>query len=510
MVEAAVAADELLRRRRARASLPEYSRQIVIPGAPVSEDPEEWRFKPIETALAAHHLLLMETLQRISETSGGRVMVFMPPGAAKSTYTSVVFPTWCMGRSQSQIILGSYATDLARKHGKRARQIAGSQEYREIFGTTLRKDSTAANEWALDNGSEYMAAGLLAGLTGNRADGLLIDDPVAGRQEAESQAISDAVWNAYNDDARTRLKPHGWRAIVQTRWHENDLAGRILPENWNGESGRILCRDGHWWEVICLPAIADRSDDPLGRKIGEGLWPEWFPLSHWEEFKFPPRSWLSLYQQKPTAQEGDFFKREWFEPYRYTDLPKHMTVYMTGDFAVTADDGDFTDIGVFGVDEHDGVYVLDWWYGQTSADVWVKALVARARMWNPLWFVGETGPIRRAVEPLLKKEMEQQKHYVATEWLSGGDKASNARSFQGLASVGKIHFPRTEWAERVIDQLMRFPGGRYDDAVDACGLFGRFIDRTWKADVPKEPRPVSWDSPMRFKDFEPRRVARGS
>lgn len=346
---------------------------------------------------------------------------------------------------------------------------------------------------------------LLAGLTGNRADGLLIDDPVAGREEAESPTVSDKIWDAYCDDARSRLKPNSWRVIVQTRWHENDLAGRILPEKWNGESGLIQCRDGHAWEIICLPAICDRSDDPLGRKIGEGLWPEWFPMSHWEEFKFPPRSWLSLYQQKPTAEEGTYFKREWFR--YYTERPQHMTVYMSGDFAVTDGDGDYTELGVWGVDPLDNIYLLDWWHGQTSADVWVKALVNLARKWEPVWFIGETGPIRRAIEPILRKEMELQSHYFAMEWLSGGDKAANARPFQALCSVGKVHFPKTTDGARVIDQLLRFPAGKYDDAVDTCGLFGRFIDRTWKANAPKEQKPVTWDDPMLIKDVSPHRIA---
>lgn len=160
MIAPSAAASELLARRAARGSLIAYSQKIIIPGAPVSEDPDEQWFVPVESKTAAHHRLLMNTLQRISETPNGRAMVFMPPGSAKSTYTSVVFPTWAMGRKPgTQIILGSYATDLAKKHGRRARQIVGSREYRAIFDTGLRTGLAAANEWALENGSEYMSAG---------------------------------------------------------------------------------------------------------------------------------------------------------------------------------------------------------------------------------------------------------------------------------------------------------------------------------------------------------------
>lgn len=508
MLTRAEAAAELLKRRQAKESLIEFSQQVDIPGRPITDQTDEDRFQAVETPIAAHHRLLMETLQRISETPNGRVMVFMPPGSAKSTYASVVFPAWFLGRCPGkQVILASYATNLAKKHGRRTRQLVATPRYREIFETTLAKDQSAANEWALTNNSEYMAGGILAGLTGNRADGLIVDDPVAGRDEAESEVIRAKTKDAYNDDARTRLKPGGWRALIQTRWHEDDLAGSILPEKWAGESGPITCRDGHIWEVICLPAECDRSDDPLGRSLGEGLWPEWFTPGHWDEFKSSPRSWLSLYQQKPTAEQGSFFKREWVR--YYNELPEELSQYMTGDFAVSEDKGDFTDMGNFGVDSQGNVYVHDWWFGQTTADAWINALLNKVVAHKPLWFVGEGGVIRRSVEPFLKKEMENRRTYVALEWLaSSHDKPSQARSFQALMSAGKVYWPKpskeTAWVERVIDQLLRFPSGKYDDAVDACSLFGRFIDKVWNAvEIPKK-KEIQFDAPLVIQDFEPR------
>lgn len=501
------AAQELLRRQAARNDLIAFAKQVDIPGKPING--AEDQFGVIESPVAAHHELLLRTLQRISETPGGRAMVFMPPGSAKSTYTSVVFPAWLMGKRPGyQIILTSYAMDLARKFGRKTRQLVSTKRYRELFHTGLSKSSSAAEEWALENGSEYMASGLLGGVTGNRANGLIIDDPTAGRDEAESETYRNKTLEAYQDDARSRIKPGGWRAIVATRWHEDDLPGSILPEQWGGESGTIRCRDGHDWEVICLPAECDRSDDPLGRPIGGGLWPEWFKPGHWDEFKFPPRSWLSLYQQKPTAEAGTFFKREWFAPHRYTDLPENLSIYMSGDFAVTEGDGDFTEIAVWGIDHADNIYALDWYSGQVTADAWTQAILDRVDRWKPEWFVGETGPIRRAVEPFLMKAMTDRKAYVMVEWLPHGtaNKEANARSFQALASVGKVHFPHTEWAERVIDQLLRFPGGKYDDCVDTCSLFGRMLEQTWGAPKKAKKASIDWSAPpeLRIADFEPR------
>jgi len=501
----ALAADELLRRRRARKSLVHYAQEIVIPGRPVTEDDEEGCFRPVESTIAAHHWLLMNTIQETMETPDGAAMIFMPPGSAKSTYCSVVGPSWYLGnRPGSQIILASYADDLAKKMGRRTRQIVSSDRYQQIMQTTLSKSSSAAEQWALGNGSEYMAGGILSGLTGNRADGLIIDDPTKGRREAESPTNSQTVWDAYQDDARTRLKPNAWRIIVMTRWDMLDLAGRILPEKWAGESGKILCRDGRVWNIICLPAIADRSDDPLGRPIGGALWPEWFPKRHWDEYKLNPRSWLSLFQQKPTAEEGTFFKREYFK--RYSQLPEKLSIYMSGDFATRDGEGDETELAVWGIDSADNVYALDWWHGQTTSDVWVDALLDRSQRFEPLWFIGEGGPIRRSVEPWLKKRMTERKTYVACEWLpSTHDKPTMARSFQAMASVGKVHFPMTDWAERVIDQLMRFPNGAYDDAVDTCGLFGRFIAQTWAPSV-KQAQPVpDFAAPLLVRDFQANR-----
>lgn len=315
------AARELLRRRRGRASLAGYANAIEIPGKPASDDPDEWLFAPVETGVAAHHLLIMQAIERAAAKRYGRFMIFMPPGSAKSTYASVVAPTYFMGKNPgTKIILASYGSDLARKHGRRARQIVRSPGFESIFGTTLSKDSSAANEWALTNGSEYLAAGLLAGLTGNRAHGALIDDPIKGREQADSETIRQKTWDAYTDDLQTRLIPGGWIGVIQTRWSEDDLAGRLLPKGYAGQSGLVKCTDGRDWEIINLPAECERADDPLGRQIGEMLWPEWFDASHWAPFRLQSRTWAALFQQRPRPDEGGIFKEAWCRQ-RYGQIP---------------------------------------------------------------------------------------------------------------------------------------------------------------------------------------------
>lgn len=330
------AASELLRRQRARASLVEFSQAIEIPGVPMVDPADEETqdgklrdrfehepiaYKPIESRIAAHHLLIMQAIQRCIETPRGRLMIFAPPGSAKSTYASVIAPSWIMGKNPgTQIILASYATTIAAKQSRKVRAICRDPRYGALWSErpTISADQRAIDDWSMTNGSSMMAAGLLAGITGNRADGVIIDDPLANREQADSPTIREKIYNEFMDTALTRAKPRMWVIIIQTRWHEEDLSGAILPADYAGESGQILCRDGQMWEVLSLPAEAEREDDPLGRKVGEFLWPEWFPPEHWRTWRDNPRAartWSALYQQRPAPFSGIHFNRDMFKRY---------------------------------------------------------------------------------------------------------------------------------------------------------------------------------------------------
>lgn len=462
-----------------------FANAVDVPGKPVSDDPDEWMFHPVETSLAIHHSILLEALQETMETPYGRLMVFMPPGSAKSTYGSVVAPTWYMGKHPNRrIILTSYGSDLAKRHGRRARSIARQPAYKGIFGATLSNETSAADEWAISNGSEYMSGGILSGITGNRAHGLLVDDPVKGREDADSETVQKKTLAAYEDDLLTRLIPGGWVVIIQTRWNMNDLAGSILPENWSGESGNIVCRDGLTWKVLCIQAHCERKDDPLGRKIGEYLWPEWFSDRHWSMFRKNARTWSALYQQVPVQDSGDYFKRDWFKS--YDKAPKHLRIYGASDYAVTADGGDFTEHGVIGIDPDGDVYLLDWWSGQTTSDVWIETQLDLIDKWKPQCWIGESGPIRRSVEPFLIRRMKERRSLCRLEWLpSIHDKPTRCRPFQAMAASGMVYMPMKEdWAQRLLRQLLTFPVGVFDDAVDVLSLLGRFLDQMRDARIP--------------------------
>lgn len=477
------AAAELIRRKRARSNLLDFAKAIDIPGKPATDDDDGWVFQPIETGIADHHLLLMTVMQRVITGDLPRAMFFLPPGSAKSTYGSVVAPAWAMGRDPGmKIILASYGSDLAKRHGRRARQIVKSDVYRALFSTKLSSDTAAADEWALTNESEYVACGILSGITGHRAHGIIIDDPIKGRQEADSDTVRERTWNVYQEDLRTRLLPGGWEMIIQTRWHEDDLAGRILPERYEGESGLIRCRDGRDWYVVCLPAQCERADDPIGRQIGDYLWPEWFSEEHFAPFKRSARTWNALFQQRPQPDEGTFFQRSWFKRFTPADRPEFLHVYGSSDYAVSEAKNDFTEHGVLGVDPDGDIWIMDWWYGQTEADIWIDQLLDLVAAYKPFCWFEEGGVIKRAIKPFLERRQQERSIYCRHEWLpKTADKTICARGFQARASAGKVHVPEGELGDRLIDQWIRFPTASHDDAVDVMSTFCMALDQAHPA-----------------------------
>lgn len=505
------------RRELARRSLPDFACMVDIPTVPLTDEADEDRFSMMRIGtLAAHHALVCRKLQQIESGEIPNLMVLMPPGSAKSTYVDVVFVPWFMARrARRGVILASYATEIAEKQGRRARQLIKSSSFQNLMNQQLSGDSAAAHQWALSNGSEYMAGGLLSGLTGNRAHLGIIDDPIKGREQAESDTIRNKTWNAYIDDFCSRLIPGAPQIMMLTRWHQDDPAGRILPEDWDGESGVFEGRDGRTWHVICLPAIADRLDDPLGRALGETLWPEWFSLDHWKPFQRNRRTWYSLYQQKPTPDEGTYFQKAWFRRYRSGSEPARLNYYMTSDHAPAgSSDSDFQCVRVWGVDARSNVYLVDGFREQITMDKLVDEVVGNVeaqkyrdiepkdrrsgliRKYRPLAWFPEDDNNWKSIAGFVTAAMRIEKQFVRVEPISphGADKEVKAQAFQGMASSGAVFLPEGPEGDDVLDQYVKFPTGKHDDEVDAGSLIGRAIADAHPAVVPiKEQRPVEVD-----------------
>jgi len=457
----------------------DFCNAIDVPGRPVGDDPDTEFFRPIETTVADHHRLLLRKLDEVSRTPHGRMMVFMPPGSAKSTYASVVFPAQYLGREPNKkIILASYGDDLARKMGRRTRSILRQRRYKQIFKAELTADSQAAQEFALTNGSEYMACGILSGITGNRAHGVIIDDPIKGREQADSETIRQKTWDAYEDDLKTRLIPGGWIVLIQTRWHEDDLAGRILPDGWNGESGRILCKDGNHWEVVCLQARCEVDNDPLGREYGEYLWPQWFDLKHWAQFEQNQRTWSALFQQRPAPADGSLFK-----PDRITlidALPIGLQRARGWDLAGTTEaeskKADWTVGGLMGRDAMGRFYICDINRFRGSPLDVEQSLISTAAMDGPEVAISGPQDPGQAGKAQAFNMVQRLAGYTVEFTPETGSKITRASAFAAQMEAGNVFMLRAAWNKVLTDEMRMFPNGTHDDQIDALSrAFHRLI-----------------------------------
>lgn len=503
------AAELLLRRREAMDSLESYAAYIEVPDRPAREEDDEGAYVFVDAPMAEHHRVICRAIQRCVEKRHGRLMIMAPPGAAKSTYTSVVAPTWIMGKWPRKRIIGaSYGSELAEKQSKKARAICRTKRYQKLWETSIPHDQRAADEWALENGSTYMCGGILSGLTGNRGDVVFADDLLKGRNEAESETIRTRTWEAYRDDLRSRLVSGGSLILMNTRWHAQDVSGMILPADWSGESGIFLGSDGLEWEVISLPAKVEtalqEATDPLGRKIGEYLWPDYWDRAHWQQSdpalgardtNTPTgrRAWYSMYQQIPHPDDGILFRREDFRWYERGELPTRLRYYMAGDWALTDSllkpDPDWTRILVGGVDDgknEDGVarlYLVDHYGARKDSDVTIPAFVRLLKKWRSKvrMYFGEQGNIETLVGPMIRRECRDRSvPMIARKLLptaGAGNKVNKASAFRKLVEEGRVWLPIGEdWAEELVSECCAFPGGSHDDLVDDGSLFGRAFD----------------------------------
>ncbi|MDO6747190.1 phage terminase large subunit [Gilvimarinus sp. 1_MG-2023] len=484
-------------RQRARDDLNHYCRYIEIPGVPLladscklgdkCDDPKcknheiTMAFYPDNVEPAEHHELLNSALQKVEAGEIKRLMVFMPPGSAKSTYASVVFPSYYMGKNPlHNIICASYASGLAKKFGRKVRSICKSSQFKELWNSALNQDNQAANDWSLNNGSTYMSGGILSGITGNRADGLIIDDPVKGREDADSPVIREKTWDAYLNDLDTRLKPEGWQVIIQTRWHEDDLSGRILPENYDGESGWVKSRQGEDWYVICLQAECEREDDPLGRKIGEWLWPKWFTPKYWraKKQKQGERNWSALFQQRPKPSEGSLVKRAW--PRRYRTPPVAFSrIVLSLDTAYKPEQiNDPSVIGAWGQlfrGDMAGHYLLDVWRDRVEYPDLKRALIGMYEKWNPSAVLIEDKASGQSLIQECRAKTQMPVIAIDTE---GQNKVVRLVDVSPIIESGQLWLPeKSPWIMDYESELFGFPLATHDDQVDMTSQYLKWARR---------------------------------
>jgi predicted phage terminase large subunit-like protein len=419
---------------------------------------------------AAHHRLLIAELEKVVRGETKRLAFFLPPGSAKSTYTHL-FVAWYLAQySEGRCVIGaSHTDDLADKFSRRIRD--GIAEHSKVLGFDLRDDTKAAGYWETTKGDEYYAAGVGGTITGRRADLAVIDDPVKGKEDADSELLREKKFEWYEFDLETRLKPEAPVILIQTRWHEEDLAGKIFADE----------KERSKWRIVSLPMVAEEND-PLGRRSGDRLWPEYFTEEMVEAAQRNPRKWSSLYQQHPTPEEGDFFKKEWLMPYDPRELPSELQFYVASDHALDSkDEHSRTCLVPAGLDASGVLWILpDIWWQRSDSHIVVEAMLALMQRRKPLTWWAEKGHISKSIGPFLRQRMRETQTFVYVEEVTPAkSKEVRAGSIQGRMSNGMVRFPTfaTNWWAQAREELLTFPHGKHDDFVDTIAHLGMGIDR---------------------------------
>lgn len=425
-------------RRTIRATLEAWARHVLA---------------PLGQAPSAHHLMLISALERVSGSPGGRLLVLMPPGSAKSTYSSVLFPAWWLARHPRGLVLtASHTQGLAEDFGRKVRTLI--DEHGVQLGVRLRPEKRAAGQFLVTSGGGYFAAGVRGAVTGRRADLIILDDPVRGFADGESFAAREALWNWYRSELVTRLTPGGCIVLVMTRWHCDDIAGRLVEQGG--------------FELLQLPAIAVASD-MLGRQAGDALWPDREPLAALEEHRrvLGERAFSALFQQTPIAAGGQIFDLRKF--ISVDSVPVGVAV-RAWDLAATAGgsgDPDWT-VGVRLVRTAAGGCIIDDVVRLRGgpADV-VRAITGTAQHDGVGVQIGLPQDPGQAGLGQVMFLAGQLAGFRVRSSRETGSKEVRAMPVAAQIAEGTIGFRRAAWNAALLDELGLFPCGRHDDQVDA-------------------------------------------
>lgn len=411
-------------------------------------------------------------LAAVQRKASPRLLLTMPPRHGKSEIASRRFPAYALGRYPDlSIIATSYSADLASRMNRDVQRVIDDEAYSEIFpGTRLygKNIRTVASGAYMRNSDffevvgrrgGYRSAGVGGGITGMGGDVILIDDPIKDRAEADSPTIRNRVWDWYTSTLYTRLAPGGGIIVIQTRWHMDDLAGRLLEAARTGE--------GDQWRVVNFPAIAEQ--DETHRKAGEALHPARYPLEQLHAIRaaIGSRDWEALYQQHPTPDGGGIFKAEWLRFWLPKDLPQDFERMLIS-WDMTFKDGDDSDFVVGQVWGKAGAnfYLLDQVRGRMGFTATLAAFQALARKWpqaqRKLVEDKANGPavidcLRNTVPGIIPVEPD-------------GSKVARAHAVTTYFEAGNVHIPHPSvcgWVSEYMAELTQFPAAAHDDQVDA-------------------------------------------
>lgn len=477
----------------ARSSLLRYC-QLQMPEPEDMENPDATRF--IATPQAK---LLCQIMEKVESGALQRVAVSIGPQLGKSQILSRNAPAWISGRNPyKNMMLGTYNQTFAEEFGGEVRDLISSQFHQAVFPEhRLQK---GALDLLIAEGKGGLAAGKTAFVgvggsgTGKPADLFVVDDPIRSDEDAQSAIYREKIWKWFNSVVMTRTHSRSAIVVVHTRWHTDDLIGRLCdpdhPERYKEYAG-IADK----WTYINLPAVVE---DPklaadlgltlevptnpyvikqFGTKPMSALWPDRKGLEFLAEAKnMDARTFNALYMGKPTADDGEFFKAEHIVEYEPHELPENLTKYGASDHAVsTKANRDYTVLGCVGIDEDDNVWILpDLVWERMQTDKTVEQLLMQFKLHRPnLWWM-ESELISKSFGPFLHKRMTEERIYTTIDPVSvSKDKQTRAQSIRGRMAMKKIRFPRfASWYQDARGQMLRFPYGANDDFVDWLSHIG--------------------------------------
>lgn len=399
--------------------------------------------------------LIDAELIRLASTPDGRLIISMPPQEGKSQRCSRRFPLWALTRNpDTRVAIASYEHGVARRWGRSIRDDITSHPE---LGLLVRDDLAAQHEWQLAGhvGGVY-SVGIGAALTGRPVDLLIIDDPVKDRVQADSVTFRERVWDWWLEVGATRLAPGAPVVVILTRWHEDDLAGRLLD-----------AEDGHLWRVINIPAQAETSDDPLGRTPGEylvsarGRTP-----AQWDAIKIRSgaQTWASLYQGHPSPPEGGMFHRDKWQ--RWDTMPDLAlaTVVQSWDLAFKDSKGSDFVVGQVWASLGANCYLLDQVRGRWGFTETCTEILNLTKRWpqSTAKYVED-----KANGPAVIDALHRQVPGLIPVNPEGG-KEARAQAVSPLVEARNVWLPaRAPWVDGLIEEAASFPNATHDDQVDA-------------------------------------------
>ena len=456
-----------------------------------------------------HTDIICDALEDVANGKIRFLFIEAPPRHSKSLHVSQLFPAWAMGRNRDDdIIVSSYSGDLATTHGRETRNLMDSQKYKNVFETRLAQDSTAKGKFNTDGKGAYNAVGVGGSTTGKGAKFFIVDDSIKDRKEAESQVIREGIWDWFRSVARTRLTPDGAMIVMQTRWHMDDIIGRLLEEEpWIDyfEYKQTGLGDAKWVRLT-LPAFAV-VDEPY-RKHGEALWPQRYNHIELEDIKHSlgPYEFSALYQQNPVASGNQEFNPEWYKYITNTEVEQKYFPrrYLTIDTAVSQkDSADYTGFVDNRVDNLN-FWHLEAWKQRITPDKLIEMLFALQAQ-NKYTAIGiEETVFLMAIKPFLDDEMRKRDQYLPIVPLKHNQtqKEIRIRALIPRYASGSIFHIEGKCKELEFEQST-FPFGMYDDVVDSCAYQEQLIEKGGTK-VFKQHRP-QWNGTARKTPIRARR-----